>query len=279
MQYIWLRSWGGPPDSFSAGLFLLCVHVILLAVYICLQQSICMSLRKSGEDDLMPFVDRGAPILGAGRRRRMCASTSMIGIFLDDPAQGLLKQKSKHTAGTCFMLLLLPYKPPRVAQGPCITGHRDKKKRGWRTTAGACKSLSSPFRPLGEAEKLQHVISVRRGVECQFNAFLFSLFSLYARYSTGIHTRALIFVKGWVGDVGEKTTEVVSASTGMYARVIGPETRPDFSCDCRPRPRLPTEQLSEHGCSRTCNSGTAYVYMHVVNACMCVSLYTRPHVG
>lgn len=72
------------------------------------------------------------------------------------------------------MLLLYEYKPPRVTQGPCITGHRDKKKEGGEQTAGACKSLSSPFRPLGEAEKLQHVISVRRGVECQFNAFLFS---------------------------------------------------------------------------------------------------------
>lgn len=114
-----------------------------------------MSLRKSDADDLMPFVDRGAPILGAGRRRRMCASTSMIGIFLDDPAQGFAEAKSKHTAGTCFMLLLLlyEYKPPRVAQGPCITGHRDKKKEGGEQTAGGCKSLSSPFRPLGEEKE------------------------------------------------------------------------------------------------------------------------------
>ncbi|KAL7947595.1 hypothetical protein V8C42DRAFT_289477 [Trichoderma barbatum] len=38
----------------------------------------------------------------SGIWRRMCASTSMIGISVDDPAQGFLKQT---VAETCFMLL------------------------------------------------------------------------------------------------------------------------------------------------------------------------------
>ncbi|PKK43512.1 hypothetical protein CI102_12315 [Trichoderma harzianum] len=151
-----------------------------------------MSLRKSDGDDLMPFVDRGAPILGAGRRRRMCASTSMIGIFLDDPAQGLMKQsKSKHTAGTCFMLLLYEYKPPRVAQGPCITGHRDKKKKGGerqRVHVSPCPVHSDPWEREREAAA-RYFGPLGSGMPIQ--CFLFSLFSLYARYSTGIYTRAL----------------------------------------------------------------------------------------
>lgn len=108
------------------------------------------------------------------------------------PRRDCLKQKqSKHTAGTCFMLLLYEYKPPRVAQGPCITGHRDKKKEGGegqRVHVRPCPVHSDPWER-GREAAARYFGPPGSGMPIQ--CFLFSLFSLYARYSTGIHTRAL----------------------------------------------------------------------------------------
>lgn len=125
------------------------------------------------------------------------------------------KPRRKH-ASCCCCTVLYEYKHTRVAQGPCITGIVTRKKEGGE---GQRLHVSpSPFRPLGESEKLQHVISVRRGSGMPIQCFLFFLLLFLCMRVTrpAYHGSCCSYlcgvVKGWVG---EKTTEVVSASTSM----------------------------------------------------------------
>lgn len=121
----------------------------------------------------------------------------------------------------------------RVHVSPCPV-HSDP----WEERQRSCSTL---FRSAGEwnANSMLSIFSI------------FFVCALLDRHTCqGSYLLLLVLVRCCEGGGWErKTTEVVSASTSMYARVIGPETRPDFSCDCRPRPRLPTEQFCEHGCT------------------------------